>query len=94
MFQWKDYKKISDELLTHTQEAYIRCVASRYYYSIFGSTREYLIHVLNKYEFRDGNDIHKRVYDELIDSKDLNEIQLAKCLSYLRKVRNHADYNN
>lgn len=65
----------------------------RYYYSIFGCSREYLIDILHKYEFKDGNNIHKRVYGELIDSKDLNEINLAECLNFLRVIRNHAGYD-
>lgn len=39
----------------------------------------------------DGRDIHKRVSDELIKSQDLNEVQLAKCLNFLRIATNHAD---
>ena len=89
MFQWKDFKTVGDELMINSQEAYIRCATSRYYYySIFGSTREYLINIMNKYQFRNGKDIHKRVYDELIKSKDPNEVNLAECLKFLREVRN------
>lgn len=47
MFQWKDFKTVGDELMINSQEAYIRCATSRYYYSIFGSTREYLINIIN-----------------------------------------------
>ena len=93
MFQWEEFHQIATELLSNQQEAYIRCAASRYYYSIFGCSREYLIDILHKYEFKDGNNIHKRVYEELIDSKDLNEINLAECLNFLRVIRNHADYD-
>ena len=88
MFQWKDFKTVGDELMINSQEAYIRCATSRYYYSIFGSTREYLINIMNKYQFRNGKDIHKRVYDELIKSKDPNEVNLAECLKFLREVGN------
>ena len=93
MFQWKDFKTVGDELMANSQEAYIRCATSRYYYSIFGSTREYLIDIMNKHQFCNGKDIHKREYDELINSNDLNEINLAKCLFFLREARNHADYD-
>ena len=94
MFQWKDFKTVGDELMANSQGAYIRCATSRYYYSIFGSTREYLIDIMNKHQFCNGKDIHKRVYDELINSNDLNEINLAKCLFFLREARNHADYDS
>lgn len=90
MFQWKDFKTVGDELMANSQEAYIRCATSRYYYSIFGSTREYLIDIMNKHQFCNGKDIHKRVYDELIKSNDPNEVNLAE---FLREVRNRADYD-
>lgn len=93
MFQWKDFKTVGDELMANSQEAYIRCATSRYYYSIFGSTREYLIDIMNKHQFCNGKDIHKRVYDELIKSNDPIEVNLAECLKFLREVRNRADYD-
>lgn len=93
MFQWQDFRHIADELMLKPDEAYLRCTASRNYYSLFGSTREYLINVLHKQEFESRKNIHQKVYDELIHSDDLNEISLAECLNYLRRVRNHADYD-
>ena len=93
MFQWKDFKTVGDELMANSQGAYIRCATSRYYYSIFGSTREYLIDIMNKHQFCNGKDIHKRVSDELIKSNDPNEVNLAECLKFLREVRNRADYD-
>lgn len=93
MFQWKDFKTVGDELMANSQEAYIRCATSRYYYSIFGSTREYLIDIMNKHQFCNGKDIHKRVSDELIKSNDPNGVNLAECLKFLREVRNRADYD-
>lgn len=93
MFQWQDFRHIADELMHKPDEAYLRCTASRNYYSLFGSTREYLINVLHKHEFESRKNIHQKVYDELIHSDDLNEISLAECLNYLRRVRNHADYD-
>lgn len=65
----------------------------RYYYSIFGSTRDYLVNVMNKYEFDSKKDIHKKVYDELMNSHNSNEIHLAECLKFLREIRNNADYD-
>lgn len=65
----------------------------RYYYSIFGSTRDYLVNVINKYEFDSKKDIHKKVYDELMNSHNSNEIHLAECLKFLREIRNNADYD-
>lgn len=93
MFQWEEFREIANELLNNSQEAYLRCATSRNYYAVFGSTREYLIDIMHKYELEDGNNIHKRVYDELIKSHDMNEVHLAKCLNFLRIARNHADYD-
>ena len=95
MFQWKDYRLIADELLMQEGEAYVRCAISRYYYSIFGSTRQYLIEDMHKYKFaKDNGDVHWQIYDELTRSDDFNEIQLGECLGFLRVARNHADYDN
>lgn len=93
MFEWEDYRKIANELLMHDDEAYIRCAISRHYYSIFGSTRQYLINDKHQHEFKNGRNIHERIYKELINSNDLNEFELGEIIGFLRKMRNHADYD-
>ena len=93
IFQWEDFKEVADELIKNPQEAYVRSAMGRYYYSIFGSTRDYLVNVMNKYEFDSKKDIHKKVYDELMNSHNSNEIHLAECLKFLREIRNNADYD-
>ena len=35
----------------------------------------------------------KKVYDELMNSHNSNEIHLAECLKFLREIRNNADYD-
>lgn len=89
----EDFKEVADELIKNPQEAYVRSAMGRYYYSIFGSTRDYLVNVMNKYEFDSKKDIHKKVYDELMNSHNSNEIHLAECLKFLREIRNNADYD-
>ena len=46
IFQWEDFKEVADELIKNPQEAYVRSAMGRYYYSIFGSTRDYLVNVM------------------------------------------------
>ncbi|WP_406535065.1 hypothetical protein [Methanobrevibacter sp.] len=94
MFQWEDFRDVAEELLAHSGEAYTRCAISRQYYSLFGSIREYLINVMHKYQFKERNDIHERIYKELIASNNSNEYEIGEIIGFLRKMRNHADYDS
>ncbi len=93
MFQWQDFRQVADELMMHYDESHIRCAISRHYYSLFGSTRQYLINDKNLYEFNSRKNIHERIYRELINSNDSTEYELGEIIGFLRKMRNHADYD-
>lgn len=94
MFEWSDFCGVADELAKNSNEAYIRSSIDRYYYSLFGSSREYLIKQREKYFLkRGGRDIHQRVKDELVKSENLNENELGETLDKLRKYRNQASYD-
>ncbi|WP_406535401.1 hypothetical protein [Methanobrevibacter sp.] len=54
MFEWSDFCDVADELANNSKEAYIRSSIDRYYYSLFGSSREYLIKQREKYFLEKG----------------------------------------
>lgn len=94
MFEWSDFCDVADELSKNSKEAYIRSSIDRYYYSLFGSLREYPIDQREKYFLkRGGRDIRQRVKDELIKSENLNENELGELLDKFRKFRNRASYD-
>lgn len=94
MFEWSDFCDVADELAKNSKEAYIRSSIDRYYYSLFGTSREYLIKQRDKYFLkRGGRDIHQRVKDELVKSENLNENELGEILDKLRKYRNQTSYD-
>ncbi len=94
MFDWIEFKEIGDELLSTPRESYLRSSIDRYYYAIFCSAREYLITDKNEKEFKSKKDIHKKVCKRMLYSKNNNEIDIGMSLQFLRKMRNHADYDN
>ena len=94
MFEWSDFCDVAEELAKNSNEAYIRSSIDRYYYSLFGSSREYLIKQKEKYFLkRGGRDIHQRVKDELVKSENLNENELGEILDKLREQRNKSSYD-
>ena len=94
MFEWSDFSNVAKDLSKNTEEEYLRSSIDRHYYSLFGSSREYLIKKRNKYYLKiGGSDIHQKVRDELLNSKDLNENELGEILNELRKLRNKASYD-
>lgn len=94
MFEWKDFNDVAMELSKNSKEAYIRSSIDRYYYALFGSSKEYLIKIRDKYKLIDGgSEIHRKVKDELISSKNANENEIGEILDKLRKLRNEASYD-
>ncbi len=94
MFEWSDLCDVADELSKNSNEAFIRSSIDRYYYSLFGSSREYLIKQREKYFLKkSGRNIHQRVKDELIKSENSNENELGEILDKFRKFRNRASYD-
>ena len=89
-----DFKDVANELSKSSDEAYIRSAIDRYYYALFGSSREYLIKKRDRYYLKKGGrDIHQKVRDELIDSADYNENEIGEILDKLRELRNQSSYD-
>lgn len=78
MFDFSKLWDVSDYLAQMDGEEYDRSAISRYYYSLFGCVRLYLVLVLGETNFAYGRNIHKRVCDRLIDSNDSTNILLEK----------------
>lgn len=94
IFEWIDFKDVANELSKNSKEAYLRSAIDRYYYALFGSSREYLIKERDKYFLKKGGkDIHQRVKNELISSNDYNENEIGEILDKLRELRNQSSYD-
>ena len=93
MYDFGKVHDVANYLAKMDGEEYNRSAISRYYYSLFGSVRLYLIFVLNETNFAKGKDVHTRVCNRLIDSSDSTEISIGKILDKLRNLRNLADYD-
>ena len=93
MFDFRRLRDVADYLAQMEGEEYDRSAISRYYYSLFGCVRLYLILILGETDFEYGKDIHKRICNRLINSNDPTEHSLGKSLDKLRQLRNMADYD-
>lgn len=93
MHDFRRVMDVADYLSQMEGEEYNRSAISRYYYSVFGCTRLYLILILKEYEFCYRNDIHKRICERLANSNDDTEKSLGNSLDKLRELRNLADYD-
>jgi uncharacterized protein (UPF0332 family) len=88
-FDWREYIKLSEELLDGSNtEAKIRTSISRAYYGAFCLCR---IHVG---ETMIRNDIHKRVQDKLKESDEPLDITIGNTLGTLFLARKDADYES
>lgn len=93
MFDFRKVKDVADYLALKDGEEYDRSAISRYYYTLFGSARIYLILVLGELDFVKGRNVHRRICDRLICSSDPTEHSLGITLDKLRQIRNFADYD-
>lgn len=93
MYDFRRVRDVANYLAQINREEYVRSAISRYYYSLFGCTRLYLVLIMNEYEFENGNDVHTRICDRLKKSDDSTEHSLGKRLEKLRELRNLADYD-
>lgn len=99
-FSWEDYFYLAEELSKVQKEEYIRSAISRYYYSVFGLAKEYLI-LKNEMSSRSngisprnkGSYVHELVSHILETSSDDTEAYVGETLSSLRVERNKADYD-
>lgn len=93
MFDFRKVIDVADYLAQKDGEEYHRSAISRYYYSLFGCTRLYLIFIMHETEFVYASDIHRRICDRLKNSLDATENALGRILDDLRQIRNVADYD-
>ena len=80
MFDFSKFSDVGDYLSLKNCEENNRSAISRYYYSVFGSVRIYLVLFLNEFEFLDNFKVHLRICDS------------GEILDDLREIRNYADY--
>ena len=87
-FDWKDYIRLAENLITHNSEAYLRSGISRAYYGVFCITR-------NKAGFKNYKqpDVHREVINYYKDSKDQKKQKIGNILDQIRRFRNIADYD-
>ena len=93
MFDFRKVSDVANYLAQMDGEEYDRSAISRYYYSLFGCVRMYLVLILGEANFEYGKDIHRRICNRLIDSDDSTEHSLGKTLEKLRQLRNMSDYD-
>lgn len=93
MFDFRRVRDVANVLYRMDGEEFDRSAISRYYYSLFGCCRLYLIIILGEYNFISGADIHKRICNRLKDSNNPTEHSLGTILDTLRQFRNLADYD-
>lgn len=93
MFSFEKFYDVGEYISQKDGEEYDRAAISRYYYSIFGCSRLYLIFILGEYDFQKGTDVHKRICNRLKESNDSTEHALGLTLDKLRQIRNFADYD-
>ena len=87
-FDWLSYIKLAEELLRKSDESYLRSAISRAYYGVFCIARD-----SSGYKGYIRSDVHWKVIDEYIGSRDKDERKIGWLLSILRKQRNIADYD-
>lgn len=93
MFNWSKFLDIAMELSLKNEEEYLRSSLSRYYYSIFNQSRDYLTDILNEYKYSKIDNPHVEVRNRFLNSNDTLEISIGKSLEFLRRLRNDADYD-
>lgn len=93
MYDFRKVWQVADYLAQLDSEEYVRSAISRYYYSLFGCVRIYLVVIRHEYSFEYGSDVHQRVCMRLKNSTDSTEHSLGKRLEKLRELRNLADYD-
>jgi len=87
-FDWVKFIKLANFLDSRNTEECFRTAISRAYYGIFCIIRNYK--GLKNYK---KPDIHFKLIELLMISKDPKEKEIGQLLDDLRKKRNHADYD-
>ena len=93
MFDFSKFSDVGNYLSNVNNEEYARSSVSRYYYSVFGSARLYLIFIMGENDFREYGDVHSKLCNRLKESEDNTESTVGMSLEKLRQLRNLADYD-
>ena len=80
MFDFSKFSDVGDYLSLKNCEENNRSAISRYYYSVFGSVRIYLVLFLNEFEFLDNFKVHLRICDRMSNSGDNTESEIGEIL--------------
>ncbi|HLO88449.1 MAG TPA: hypothetical protein VK203_26060 [Nostocaceae cyanobacterium] len=79
-------------------EAKLRCLISRAYYSVFCLARNYLIEIDHDIEVENSKKYNTNVHEDVITkfrySQDTDYHKISNNLYSMRKYRNEADYND
>ena len=92
-FSWEDFKTLLKSCVKKNDEASQRTAISRFYYGSFCYSREHLIEFLDKKDFNEDTEIHKRVHEYFLNEHRMEEHnKIASNLKRLRTNRNKSDY--
>lgn len=93
-FKWKKFYGVGNHLDNYSkEEAYQRSAIDRYYYSCYGTIKNYYEKSFRKTLSAKDNP-HRTLIDILMHSPFVEEQKLGKKLKILRDNRNYADYNS
>lgn len=93
MFDFSKFIDVGNSLSNIDNEEYARSAIGRYYYSVFGCARVYLIFIMGENDFRGYGNIHSKLCDRLRQSDDDTESTVGMTLEKLRQLRNLAVYD-
>lgn len=88
-FDWSEYQKLAQELVSQSGESYLRTAISRAYYYVYHLARERLIK--NHFE---KSYTHREVWNSFNGSNDLRCRKLFEIAKRLKEKRESADYKS
>jgi hypothetical protein len=92
-FNWKEFNDVGNHLNNFSkEESYQRSAIGRYYYSCFGTVKEYYEKSFRK--TLSSTNAHKTLIKYLLNSPFIEEQEVGNILDNLRNNRNYADYNS
>jgi uncharacterized protein (UPF0332 family) len=94
MFEWRDYLRIAEQLITGAakDEAALRAAVSRAYYAAFNVAKARLF-AQNRMTALQVRNVHMAVWQHYSSSPDARELRIGQAGYRLRNARNSADYD-
>ncbi len=90
-FDWSNYQKLAQQLVTLPDEQCLRSAISRSYYFAMHQSKERLLQ--NKHPLVLGSRTHQQVWDGFAKSPDIQCKRLATWGKRLKRKRENADYD-